>query len=113
MNGAKIFSKLDIKKAFHQIPLAEESRNLTTITTHLGLFRYTRLHMGISCASEIFSEAFRVMLEGLQGQVNMADDILVFGKSREDHLRNVREVLKRLEEEGLTLNREKCEFFKE
>ena len=48
VNGAQIFSKLDIIKAFHQFMLEESNaqRNLTTITTHEGLMRYTRLHMG-------------------------------------------------------------------
>lgn len=54
VNGAKMFSKLDITKAFHQLELDEESRNHTTITTHIGLFRYRRLHMGISCASVFY-----------------------------------------------------------
>ena len=53
VNGACEFSVLDIKDAFHQLMLAEESRNITAITTHIGLLRYKRLHMGISCASEI------------------------------------------------------------
>lgn len=113
VNGGNLFSKLDIRKAFHQLPLAEESRNLTTVTTHVGLFRYKRLHMGISCASEIFAETLRVMLEDLPGQVNMADDILVFGRSKSEHLKNLLAVLQRLEENGLTLNIDKCEFFKQ
>ena len=112
VQGAKVFSKLDIKKAFHQIPLAEESSNLTTIITHLGLFRYTRLHMGISCASEIFSEALRVMLEGLQGQVNMADEILVFGTSREDQLRNLRSRLIVWKRKDLPLTEKNVSFLK-
>ena len=43
VNGATVYSKLDLIKAFHQMMLAEESRNLTTITTHKGLYRYKRL----------------------------------------------------------------------
>ena len=53
VNGGTKFSKLDIIKAFHQAILAKESRNLSTITTHIDLLRYRRLHMGISCALEI------------------------------------------------------------
>jgi hypothetical protein len=64
--------------------------------------------MGISCASEIFTEVIRVMLADLPGQVNMTDDILIFGKSDEEH--QLMAVLKRLEENGLTLNIDKCEF---
>ena len=77
--------------------LAEESRYLTTITTHIGLLRYLRLHMGISCASEIFTEAIRVRLADLPGQLNMTDDVLVFGKTAEEHHKNLIAVLTRLE----------------
>ena len=113
VNGATIFSKLDIMKAFHQLELDERSRGLTTITTHVGLFRYKRLHMGISCASEVFTETIRVMLAGIPCQLNMTDDILVYGRTREEHQRNLMAVLKRLEENGLTLSLEKCQFYRD
>ena len=113
VNGATIFSTLDLIKAFHQAMLAEQSRNLTTITTHIGLLRYKRLHMGIACASEIFTEHLRVILEKCPGQINMTDDILVFGKTPEEHENNLMLILKTLEENGITLNREKCNFYKD
>ena len=113
VNGATVFSKLDIIKAYHQMKLDLESRNLTTITTHIGLLRYRRLHMGISSASEIFTEKIRVILAGIPGQVNMTDDILVFGKTRAEHHKSLMAVLKALEDSGYTLNIDKCEFFKE
>ncbi len=112
VNGATVFSKLDIIKAFHQMLLDADSRNFTTITTHMGLFRYKRLHMGISCASEIFTENIRLILADLPGQLNMTDDILVYGRNKKEHHRNLMAVLKRLEEKGITLNREKCEFYR-
>lgn len=112
MNGSKLFSKLDIKQAFHQLKIHEESRNLTTITTHVGLYRYKRLHMGISSASEIFSETIRRILENCPGQLNMTDDILVYGRSEQKHHENLMRVLETLERCGLTLNAEKCEFFR-
>jgi hypothetical protein len=112
VNGSTVFSKVDIIKAFHQLMLDESCRNLTTITTHIGLFRYIRLHMGISCASEIFTETIRVMLADLKGQINMTDDILVHGKDAKEHHENLMAVLKRLEENGITLNISKCQFYR-
>jgi hypothetical protein len=110
-NGAKFFSKLDIRKAFHQLLLAESSRNYTTITTHKGLYRYLRLHTGIASASEIFTEVLRTILEGLEGVINMIDDILTFGATRQKQHENLIAVMIRLEEAGITLNLEKCEFY--
>lgn len=112
VNGAKKFTKLDIRKAFHQLTLDQDSRHLTTITTHCGLFRYKRLHMGISCASEEFTECIRQILEGIPGQINMTDDILVYGATDQEHDDSLMQVLTRLEEHGITLNSEKCEIGK-
>ena len=112
VNGAKYFSKLDITKAFHQLKLAESDRNLTCITTHVGLLRYKRMHMGISCAQELFTENLRRVLAGLKGQLNMTDDVLVWGATDEEHQENLLAVLTRLEASGLTLNLKKCEFYR-
>jgi hypothetical protein len=112
-NGAKWFSKLDIIKAFHQFELEETQRYLTTIVTHEGLLRYTRLHMGISCASEVFSEHIRRLLEGTAGQINMTDDVLIHGATEEEHQHALLATLKKLEDAGLTLNLEKCEFYRQ
>ena len=97
-------------KAFHQMMLLEDSRYLSTITTHFGLYRYLRLHMGISCASAIFTEQIRVKLADDPGQLNMTDDILVFGKNPAEHQKNLLAVLSRLQDIGLTIYLEKCEF---
>ena len=113
VNGRKIFSKLDIRKAFHQLLLAEESRNLTIITTHIGLFRYKRLNMGITSASEIFAEVIHEILKECPCCLNMADDILVFSSSEEEHLEHLCFVLNLLEDKGVVLNGGECEFGKE
>ena len=112
VNGAKVFSKLDLVKAFHPLELHPDSRNCTTITTHRGLFRYRRLHMGISCASEMFTETVRMILRDCAGQLNMTDDILVFGKDAAEHDANLLKVLRTLQDNGLTLNADKCQFSK-
>ena len=52
LNQAKYFTKLDLPQAYHQLPLDEQSRFIATFSTHLGLFRYTRLPYGINAAVE-------------------------------------------------------------
>ena len=110
LNGAKYFSKLDLAQAYHQLPLDEESRYITTFSTHVGLFRYKRLAYGINASAEIFQHALQQSLEGIQGVRNIADDIIVHGKSREEHDTAHRNCLKSLQEKGLTLNAKKCSF---
>ena len=53
LNGATMFSKLDLRAGYHQLELNAESRYITTFSTHVGLFRYKRLNFGINSASEI------------------------------------------------------------
>ena len=64
-------------------------------------------------ATEFFQEELRKKLPGLPGQVNLNDNILVFGKTKEEHHNNLMGVLKRLEENGITLNVNKCQFYVE
>ena len=54
INGATVFSKIDLTSGYHQLQLCEESKNLTAFATHKGIYRYTRLIFGINNASEIF-----------------------------------------------------------
>lgn len=110
LNGAAVFSKLDLKWGYHQIELDEQSRSLTTFTTHDGLYRYKRLMFGISAAPEIYQHAIQQVLHGLPGVKNISDDIIIFGKDQSDHDTNLHRVLTRLQDRRLTLNSDKCKF---
>ena len=114
LNGAKIFSKLDIRSGFHQLELDEASRYITTLSTHIGIFRNKRLIMGLNSAPEIFQhEMESYVLANLEGVKNIHDDILVFGSSLTEHNLRLRKCLRRIEECGMTLNGEKCKFSQE
>ncbi|XP_026322974.1 uncharacterized protein K02A2.6-like [Hyposmocoma kahamanoa] len=107
------FSKLDLSMAYNQFVLDEESQKLTCINTHRGLFKYTRLVFGLASAPAIFQRAMECILSGMDGVLCLLDDVLVTGKDRTEHLERLHAVLKRLQGAGLTLQREKCEFFKD
>ncbi|GFN83090.1 Zinc knuckle domain containing protein [Plakobranchus ocellatus] len=109
---AKYFIKIDLNQGYNQLELNEESRYITTFATHRGLYRYKRLNFGVNNAAEIFQEVIRQTLNGLSGVINVSDDILVYGKSKEVHNQNLRKVLERLRSKNLTLNKKKCEFMK-
>ena len=112
LNGSSHFSKLDLNQRYHQLELEESSRKFTVFSTHRGWFRYKRLKFGVNAAAEIFQNRIRKSVEGLEGVLNISDDLLVYGNSQEEHDMRLRAVLERLREKNLTLNREKCRFNK-
>ena len=93
--GGKKFSKIDLKCAYQQMLLDEESQNLVTINTHRGLFRYTRLPFGISSSPAIWQKFIDQVLAGLDFTCGIMDDVLVTGRDEEEHVRILEEVFKR------------------
>ena len=83
LNGAKLFSKIDLTSGYHRLELQESSRSITTFSSHIGLFRCTRLNFGISSASEIFQETIRNVIRDIPNARNISDDIIVFGVTQE------------------------------
>jgi len=110
LNGAVVFSKLDLRWGYHQVELHPESRVLTTFSTHKGLKRYKRLIFGLSSAPEMYQYVIQQTLQGIPGARNISDDIIVFGTDQESHDKSLELTLERLKLKGLTLNREKCLF---
>ena len=100
LNGAAIFSKLDLKQGYNQLELEQSSRYITTFSTHLGLWRYKRLNLGVSSAAEVFQNAIRETLSGISGAINISDDILVFGATQEEHDKNLKATFDHLRECG-------------
>ena len=110
LNGASVFSKLDLKWGFHQIELDLPSREITTFVTNRGLFRYKRLLFGVSCAPECYQHVIHQVLEGCPGTHNISDDIIVYGRDQAEHDKRLDLVFQRLSSRGLTVNPEKCKF---
>ena len=111
LNGATVFSKLDLRSGYHQVPLAPESRYITTFATHQGLWRYTRLNFGTNSASEMFQKTIQDQLQGITGTLNISDDVIVFGKTQAEHDKALDAVCQKFVESNVTLNK-KCEFNK-
>ena len=96
LNGARFFSKIDLKLGYHQLELDEASRVITTFVTPFGVFRYKRLNFGVASGSELYQYQIQKAISGLAGCQNYADDIVVFGSSREEHDTRLREFFKHM-----------------
>ena len=110
LSGGVKFSKLDLKNAYLQLELEKNSKQYTTINTHKGLFHYNRLPFGIASAPAIFQRAIETLLQGIPYTCAYFDDIVVTGKTDDEHLQNLQLVFQKLEFVGLKLNKEKCVF---
>lgn len=113
LNGGIYFCVIDLKGAYQQLQISESSKELFTINTHIGLFRYNRLTYGISSAPGIFQCIMDAILSNLSKTKCYLDDILIHGSSLEECYKNVRKVLERLREFNVKINEEKCKFFKQ
>lgn len=110
IKGSRYFSKMDANSGFWQIKLEEESREYTTFITPFGRYMFKKMPFGISAAPEFFQRQMTKVLTGLEGVVCMMDDVLVVGNTKHEHDERLRKVLSKIEENGLTLNKDKCEF---
>ncbi len=109
---AEIF-KNNLRDAYLQNPLDEKSADLLVINTPFGLYRYNRLPFGVASAAAIFQRCLHTLTAQVKGSANYLDDTAVTGESEEEHLQNLNMLLKSLNEWGLRVNLDKCEFFKE
>ena len=111
LKGAKIFSTLDLKSRYWQVPIREEHKSKTAFRTSSGqLFEFKRLPFGLCNAPATFNRLMDNVLSGLSWEVCLyySDDIIVFSKGWEEHLQHSWMVLSRLREANLRLGHKKC-----
>ena len=110
--GNKVFSKLDLRSAFHQLEIDEQSRHVTVFHAGDRLMRYKRMTMGTKPASGELNKALRPLFQHIPEVHCIHDDIIIASKSKDQHDRILEQVMRILDESGLTLNEDKCLFAK-
>jgi len=90
--------------------LDETSMGYVTINTHKGLYRYKRLPYGVASAPAIFQKVMESILQGIPNVAVYIDDLLVTGKTDQEHLSTLKQVFERLKQHGLRIKRSKCAF---
>ena len=102
LDGTHYFSKVDLADVYNQIELGPESQIRLALSTHRGVLLQTRLPFGISSATSwYFQDVMNQLTSDLPGVAVYLDDILIDGKNAEDHLNNLRRLLKSLNDRGL------------
>lgn len=114
LGRARHFSIIDLFQGFHQIPLDEDSRDITSFSTDKGSYRWKVLPFGLSVCPNSFSRMMSIAFSGITPDQAFLyiDDVIVIGYNEIHHLENLRKVFEAMRRCNLKLNPLKCKFFR-
>jgi transposase InsO family protein len=113
LGDATVFTTLDAKAGYWQVPVARDSQEKTAFTTFAGVYKFLRMPFGLVNATSTFQRSMDIILAPVKWACALLylDDVLVYSRSMAQHRTDVDRVLGLLEAAGVTLNAKKCRFF--
>ncbi len=110
LSGCKVFSKIDLRKGYWQVPVRPEDVQKTAVITPFGLFEFLRMPFGLRNAGSSFQRMMDRVLAGLPFAYCYLDNLRIASPDLETHQHHLRQVFRRLQRFGLVINLEKCVF---
>ena len=111
--GAKIFTTLDLRSGYYHINLNEESKAKTAFVTPFGKYEFNSVPFGLAQAPTYFQQLISMVLQDCRDfAMAYLDDIIIFSRTLEEHLKHIEIIFQKLKAAGLKLKESKCDFFK-
>ena len=112
ITNAKVYSKIDLSNANHQLPVDSKTQRMLGFILPCGLYKFLRAPFGLRDVPPKFQKMMDIILADLKGCFSFLDDIIVYGSTKEEHDERLNAVLNRLQSNGMVANFDKCEFEK-